>query len=515
MKGFKTMKINKLSVLFLLPLLVSCGGGAATGDIETYTPTLPEFVNKNQGAIKTDGTYDYLDIYEISDFHGAVQYNKSEKQLGLARLGTYFDKKRENNPGGTVILSGGDMWQGSADSNLTRGNLVTYSMDVIGFDAMTMGNHEFDWTKKWIQNNKEKATFPLLGANIYDKSTKQIHELYKPSTILNRGDYKIGVIGTIADNIRNSILASAIADVEFRNEVSIVTAEAARLKNEEKCDVVLWSSHRDATELYNLVTTDLGIDGIFGGHSHTTGDTFNEALDLAFLQSEPYGQSIPHLQLKINKSTKEVTTTIHEVDENPTANEYTEDKDIKSLIDQYSRDIIGTVKSQKLGSADGDLKIADTLSNFCVYSMKEEVKRTEELKNYDIVASFHNRNGGVRKDIAAGNITYGQVYESFPFDNEIVILKITGRTLSTMFFKFGGNWATWQKFGYDPVEQDKEYYVLCSDFMESNEAFFKGHGGEVINTGLVIREAVANQIRIMKNIETKNFKASKSEYQLP
>ena len=127
MKGFKNMKINKLSLFLLLPLLVSCGGGAATGDIEAYTPNLPEFKDKNVGAIKTDGTYDYLDIYELSDFHGAVQYNAQEKQIGLARLGSYFDKKREANPGGTVILSGGDMWQGSADSNLTRGNLVTYS----------------------------------------------------------------------------------------------------------------------------------------------------------------------------------------------------------------------------------------------------------------------------------------------------------------------------------------------------------------------------------------------------
>ncbi len=516
MKGFKNMKINKLSLFLLLPLLVSCGGGAATGDIETYTPNLPEFKDKNVGAIKTDGTYDYLDIYELSDFHGAVQYNAQEKQIGLARLGSYFDKKREANPGGTVILSGGDMWQGSADSNLTRGNLVTYSMDVIGFDAMTMGNHEFDWTKKWIENNKNKATFPILGANIYDRSTKQIANLYSPSRVITRGDYKVGIIGTIGDNIRRSIIPSAISDVDFKNEIEIVTAEASRLKTEEKCDVILWSSHRDAVELNTLYTSNLGINGVFGGHSHTNGNLYNEAFDLAFLQSEPYAQTIPHLQLKINKSTKEVSTSVHEIDTNPTAGNYVEDKDIKSLIDQYSRDIIGTVKAKVLGSTDATLKIQDTLANLAVYSMKEEVKRSVDFKGYDIVASFHNRNGGVRKDIAQGDITYGQVYESFPFDNEVVIIKITGDVLKTKFLKngMGGNYSTWHNLSNKAIDNNTEYYIVTSDFMESNEAYFGGHGGEVIPTGIVIREAVSNQISILKKIETKNFKNNVSEFNI-
>ena len=105
----------------------------------------------------------YFDFYELSDFHGATTYGEGS-QLGISKLASYFDDKRTENPGGSIILAGGDMWQGTADSNITRGNLVTYAMCEIGFDSMTLGNHEFDWTDTWIKNNKNRANFPFLCA---------------------------------------------------------------------------------------------------------------------------------------------------------------------------------------------------------------------------------------------------------------------------------------------------------------------------------------------------------------
>lgn len=510
--------MKRIIPLFLTAIiLASCGGGEAALPIETYIPNLPEYKNKNVGAMTSDETFAYLDVYEISDFHGAFTYSEADKELGLTRLGSYFDKVREDNPGGTIILSGGDMWQGTADSNLTRGNLCTYAMNIIGFDAMTMGNHEFDWTKKWIENNKNKATFPFLGANIYDKATGKIHDLYKASTVVTRGDYKIGLIGTIGDNIKDSILASAVSDVDFKEELPIVQAEATRLREEENCDVVIWTSHRDLEELYSLATkTNPGVDAVFGGHSHASLEKYNEATGVKFLATENSGHSIAHTRLKINKSTKEVTTDVENsgLDHNPTANTYVEDADIKMVFDQYETDIIGKAKSEYLAKCDATLTKQQYLANYSVRAMYEEVKRLADFKGIEVAATFTNINGGVRKDIQAGDILYGNVYESFPFDNELVLIKTTGEKLKSKFY-VASNVAMYTTFDYSKFDSKATYYVLTTDFLESNAKFFKGHGGEVSVTGALLRDAVANQMKIDKNIKAKDYSAAKDEYSNP
>ena len=158
------------------------------------------------------------------------------------------------------------MFQGSADSNLTRGYMVNYSMQYVGFDAMTLGNHEFDWTDEWIKKNAElqynTSTIPYLGANILKDGA--IPSFLKKSVVLQRGDYKIGVIGTIGNSLEDTIIKSSLEGYEFVEYKTIVDTEAARLKTEEACNAVILLSHEDAENMEAVV----GIDAAFGGHSH-------------------------------------------------------------------------------------------------------------------------------------------------------------------------------------------------------------------------------------------------------
>ena len=508
------MKNKFLSVLMLVPFLVACPGQV---NIETmpddFVPDLPDFKDKNTGEIKQDTDNVYFDFYEISDFHGAVNYNPDNKELGLARLSTYYDTKRRENPGGTFLISGGDMWQGSADSNLTRGTMVTYAMDVMDFDAMTLGNHEFDWTTKWIKNNAERATFPLLAANLIDTATGETASFVHKSTVIQRGDYKVGIIGTIGDNIKNTIIASALEGYEFANEISTVKAEASRLRSEEHCDIVVWSAHQDAALLKSRVSgDDPGVDLVFGGHSH---NTFDETLnEIAFLQSKAYSHSLPHAQLRLNKQTRNVSLVTHEVDDNPASGTYDEDPDIVGIKKQYDERFINPVKNQKVGKASGKFTTSETLANFAVYSMKEELKRSNEYKNYDILCSFHNINGGVRKDIEAGEILFGTVYESFPFDNEIVIVKVKGKTLWKNVIPTG-NTAIWRAYKneVEDIQDNEEYYFITTDFLLTNADYFADVDTlDVIYTNILVRDSVANQIKSMKTIAPENFKSTLQEF---
>ena len=103
-----------------------------------------------------------VDFYSINDLHG--KFCDTDDQPGVDELATYL-KMMEKSDENIVILSSGDIWQGSAESNLTRGNILTEWMNSIGVVSMTLGNHEFDWGQDAIRNNLEIAEFPFLAVS--------------------------------------------------------------------------------------------------------------------------------------------------------------------------------------------------------------------------------------------------------------------------------------------------------------------------------------------------------------
>lgn len=506
------MKYKVLSLLLILPLISACGNNdsGSTDPVEDFYPTLPEYKNKNSGEIKTEGDEVFFDFYEISDFHGATEYSKDDHRLGIERLSKYFDDKRALNPGGTFVLSGGDMWQGSADSNLTRGALVTYAMNVMNFDSMTMGNHEFDWTDKFIKNNKERAKFPFLAANIVKTSDGTLPEYLEASKIVARGDYKVGIIGTIGDSIKNTILASAIEGLDFKDEIETVQAESAKLR-EAGCDIVVWSSHNDVHDLKEKANgKDLGVNLIFGGHSHTT--LVDEVNGIPMLESKDLGRSIPHAQLKLNKTTKEVSVVDgYGCDEDPTAKEYEPDADITGIYTQYKEKFIDPTKHKYVCKADGDLG-TEQLGNLAVESMFNKIKK--DYPDYQVRASFTNLNGGVRADIKSGKVYYGDVYVTFPFDNEVVICSVKGKALKN-FINNTSNVARYQDvLKYENLGDNEDCYFITTDFLATNAGFFKGKCTIVVYTKVMLRDAASEAMSAMKTVKADSYKTSaKAEFQ--
>ena len=444
------MKKFKYSVALLVaPLLISCGGpgevdfnfSAPTIDVESIDVSSLNLKRDTlTGEIAQSESDVYFDFYEVSDYHGAVNYSTEEETIGLARLGDYFKKKRAENPGGTIVLSSGDMYQGSAESNLTHGYIVNYAMNIMGFESMTVGNHEFDWSVDWLRKNQalkvEEHQIPYLGANVYDKATGKILDFLKPSITIERGDYKVGIIGTIGDGADSAIMKSLVEGLEFKGELAIAKAEAAKLR-EEGCDIVIWSSHKDVSELssYGLSKTS-GIDVVFGGHSHKNAPSEGEETmyidGIPFLETKSYGKGISHARVTLDKATKEVKAVVGETDTKPYAYAGLEEhSEVKKVMDLYN-EYIDPIKHKVIGSTDAELDVSDTfsLTNLCVDTMalaaNQWGKTNGEIK---VVASFHNAKGGVRANIAAGEIKFENVYKSFPFDNEICVIKITGKKL--------------------------------------------------------------------------------------
>ncbi len=513
------MKKRYLSLLVLVPLLTSCGGN--NGQVaqfvdEDYTPVLPEFKNKNSGAIKEDDNYVYFDFYETSDFHGAVTYDKDAKELGIERLSKYFDEKRTANAGGTFVLSSGDMFQGTADSNVTRGNLVTYSMNVMNYDAMCLGNHEFDWSVKWLQNNINRATFPFLCANLQEKATSQIPSFVKPYTIIERKTanntvYKVGIVGSIDEAVKDSILASAIADYKFVNEIETVKTYAQQMRS-EGCDVIVWNTHHDVKDLkVKIASNTPDVDVIFGGHTHNT--ILEEFNGIPMLESKDLGRSIPHVQLKVSKADKTVEKVVAENDENPTSKDYSPDSDITGIFNQYKDRWINPVKNQGLGRADGDLRASEELPNFAVESMikatQAHIAEHTEITQYDIKAAFTNISGGVRDDIKGGNVTYGDVYKAFPFDNEIVVCKTNGQKLNSLASAASSNNVAMYRTFTERFKNSDEVYFITSDYLATAEDKLMPFVKEIVyQSKLYIRDVVADAIRNKGTVKASEYKTS-------
>ena len=490
-----------------------------TVDVETIKISLPTRPTRNEGAIKSADGFDYIDLYELSDFHGAVNYepnHSNDVYIGLPKLASYFDKKRSENPGGTLILSTGDMFQGSADSNLTRGYMVNYCMQYMGFDAMAVGNHEFDWTDEWLKKNAElkynTSTIPYLGANILKNG--QVPDYLSKSTIISRKDYKIGVIGVIGSTLEDSILKSAIENYEFVSYSSIVEQEATRLKTEEHCNAVVLLAHDSANSIESISNNT--VDAVFGGHAHENIEA--SVGGVPALATKNYGQSVAHISLKFDSSTKTIvpegTTSNIERMVN-VHNTLSDDANVKNIMSQYSTEV-DKIKNIKLGKCTEDLAYDKALKNICTRAMYEaavsSADKNDEVDSSKIIAAYHNVNGGIRDDIAKGNITYGSVYKAFPFDNEVVLIKVTG-------FEYIRNCASLNRLGIyrtfeskSEIKENETYYIVGTDFLAFSEYFSefkKDEGGlqdkHLIRTGKIVREEVAQKIFSIKKVKNSEW----------
>lgn len=533
------MKLRKTVIsLFVTPLLIGCSNEISldfqTPSVDVDSISLGDLKrDSTTGEIASEGDNVFFDFYEVSDFHGAVNYSVDDRTIGLAKMADYFSKKRSLNPGGTVILSSGDMYQGSAESNLTHGYVVNYSMNVMGFESMTLGNHEFDWTIDWLKKNQslevEGHKITYLGANIFDKASGQLLDFLKPSLVIERGDYKVGIVGTMGDGANKSIMKSLVESVEFKPELEIAKAEAARLKVEEGCDIVVWSSHKDVKELtqYGSVKAS-GIDVVFGGHTHKNSPGADEPttyLDgVPYLETENYGRGISHARVTLNKTSKEIVDVVGNTQANPyTTPDLVEHPEVKKIVDTYNT-YIDPIKSKVIGSTDGELEVTDsfTLTNLCVDTMSLAAKKwAKDNGDVKIVAAFHNAKGGIRDVIKAGDITFGNVYKSFPFDNEICVIKVKGKNLKAYLnsntVNGYGIWIDTEAVPTrDAIDVNADYYFTTTDFMATSDKFvFKLNEEDLIRTGYVVRDVVAARIESQGKIKKADFTREHAQFNVP
>lgn len=218
-----------------------------------------------------------LVILHTNDTHSCIMpLNPNLADTALAGRGGYLrriallESERARNPQ-LLLIDSGDFSQGSPYYTLYRGDVEVGLMNRMGYDAATIGNHEFDFGLDNMARIFRMAKFPIICSN-YDFSGTVVEGTVKPYAIIRRNGLKIGLFA-LCPEMDGLVDTAKCVGVKFLEPVDVANRTAAMLKNEKKCDVVVCISHLGwDINGYNdqkLVAATRNIDLVLGGHSHT------------------------------------------------------------------------------------------------------------------------------------------------------------------------------------------------------------------------------------------------------
>jgi len=472
--------------------------------------------------INDDSDLVHLEIYTVNDFHGALAENG--KNPGAAKLVEYLKETKTLNPNGVLLVSAGDMFQGSVDSNLLYGKTVVDVMNYANFDVMTLGNHEFDWGIDILKQRIDQSNFSYVCANVIDRSTGKSIDFVKPYTLLERDGVKIGVIGIATPETAYKTNPKVVSNYIFEDPAKVVNALVPEIK-QKGADVIVVLSHlaswmdesgKISGNADTLALQASSIDAIVSGHSH---QKVNGNLNcIPVVQAYYNGRAVGKIELFYNKSSRQVEKSTVSVTTLPYPG-LKNDPRIQDMLDQAQTEI-ATVKNSVVGETVSELshdrnELTETLlGQWVTDTMRQAV-------GADI--AFQNT-GGLRTGISAGTITMGTLYEVMPFDNTLFTVDMTGEQVmrvlkyGSMNQKIGMVQYSGIKVSYDAAgpqgigivavtmsdgtafSLDKTYKVVTNDFMAAGGDGFDmfQEGQNLHDTNIPVRDILADTIRRQK-----------------
>ena len=405
-----------------------------------------------------------VDFYSVNDLHG--KFFDTDDQPGVDELTTFFKTMQATNPN-TVLLSAGDMWQGSSESNLTKGLILTDWMNELDFAAMTLGNHEFDWGVEAILANAELAEFPILAINIYERNTNTLADYCTPSVLLDKGEVQIGIIGAIG-NCYSSISADKVQDYYFVLDdalTELVKAESEALRA-QGADIIVYTMH-DGGGAYDNALSNGYVDLVFEGHSHQN-YVKKDAEGIYHLQGGGDNDGITHATAKVNSVTGTVIVTTAEYMPTSRYQSFEDDPIVEQLGEKYAdalaagNEMLGH-NAQKRYSEQILQKVAD------LYLAYGQQRWGEQ---YNIVLGGGFLSARSPYDLDKGEVYYSDLQMILPFDNQIQLCSIKGSELLSKFIYTNNNryYISLSDYGTDiknSIDKNATYYIITDTYCSS------------------------------------------------
>ena len=424
---------------------------ASTNATDAATPASTEASTAtSEGATESSAELPEANILHTNDVHGRIVEEKGV--IGDAKLAAVIDEERAKNPS-TLVVDAGDAFQGLPISNSSKGEERAKILNEIGYDAMAVGNHEFDFGLDEAKKYKEILNFPLLSSNTYINGAR----LFEASTIVEKDKNVVGdefvVIGVTTPETATKTHPKNVQGVTFTDPISEVnkvideiearaTAEGKTYKNYvvlahlgvDTTTPVEWRGSTLAEELSKNPKLKGKRVTVIDGHSHTVqSTTYGE--NVTYNQTGSYLNNIGKITYQANQllgnpqqisaaSTKNVV---------PNAKVAAMVQKIKEQYDAENAKIVRDNSPVELNGQRENVRVRETNLGNVVADALYEYGQTGFSHKTDLAVT---NGGGLRETIAKDKpITKGSVIAVLPFGNTISQIKVTGQNIADMFTK--------------------------------------------------------------------------------
>lgn len=395
-----------------------------------------------------DGTI-ALTIVHTNDTHG--QYKNSANTVGFEKIKAIADKENAD-----LILDAGDAFHGLPFATIEQGKSTAELLRAVGYDAVCPGNHDFNYGAAALKAlgteepavktedsegkaDKAQKNFKLLNANVVNASDSQNYFQPYMTKNVTRGEevsVKVGVFGLISPDIYSSTAPENVKDVRFDDAVEAAKKTVSKLKNDEKCDVIIALTHIGMTEKEGMLSSrDIAkavpeINVIIDGHTHAQ---YDEVVGNTLIaQTGAYFSNAGIVKIFYEPDSRKIVNTVGRVISPADAEAYESNWEVsKTIEDIEARQ--KPVLNQVVGKTDVTLE-GSAIKTYTKETNLGRVITSAYLETTGADIAFENC-GGIRSSIAAGDITKGSVIGVSPFGNYLVTKKITGADLKSILEK--------------------------------------------------------------------------------
>ena len=504
------------------------------------------FAGQHAFAATIDKTYN-LTILHTNDNHGRFWHNRSG-EYGMAARATLIQSIRDEvagTGGHTLLLSGGDINTGVPESDLQDAEPDFKGMNYMAYDAMALGNHEFDNPLSVLRQQHDWARFPFLSANIINQDTGM--PLFKSHEIFDLDGLKVAVVGfTTQDTVRIGN-PEFLQGLEIQSPIAVATKIVPAIAaNSDLVVAVTHMGHYRFGENGGNAPGDValakavdGLDVIVGGHSQTATFSPDVQNDTLIVQAKEWGKYVGRLDLQLRNG--EISVVNYQLipvnlkkkvllDGEKVSvyidQEIVADETLKAMLEPYQNQgqeqlmqVIGQADAVFVGAREQVRTNETNLGNLIALAQMERVQADLGIMN----------SGGIRDDMPAGDITYKDVLKVQPFSNTVAYVDLTGAELmpylqvaankeagSGAFAQFAGTTITMNGNSIESatvagklVEASKTYRLAINAYMASGGDGYPrlSDHANYVNSGFVDAEVLKDYISSRSPLKAADFAA--------
>ena len=494
--------------------LLACALACATPAPESEAPS-PSSPAARSAAPATQT----VTIIGLTDFHGWLSPLKPRKRPeyygGIANIAAMLAEREKVSGETAILVDNGDMWTGQTAATLLEGEPVVHIYNLMGFAAVNVANHEFDFGVEALRARVAQAKFPFLGANIFIADTDEQPDFVRPWKIVERSGVKVGIIGLSYIDTPKTTLAANVKTLDFHDYARTLERELPRLRA-AGAEVVALLLHDEMQQGVELLRSNPGlrVDLVIAGQNHRKERA--EVRGIPIVNPGAFGRSYVRFDVRVDAESRRVLDVRDEtvaVGGLKDAPPYPPPAEITKVIAAANK-LVENQTAEQVGTLGQPLPTgtfnASPLGHFVVDSWLEAFP----MADFAMV-----NHGGLRQNLESGAVSMGDLLGAMPFENNIRQLKLTGAQVKSQLAidhpVVGG--LTWRYRDRNnrgreivaavdrvgkPIADDRFYAVLIIDFMYTG-----GDGYEFqrldpnpVDTGLSWREPL---IRALRNAEAR------------